>query len=441
MSNLDLATAKRLLQDRGARRLFAKVLSPNDNSKNQIYLGGDFEALHMIPSGEPKASSSGSHRSPIFKAPVDLRWIDDSGQEFEAPASQVILYPQYPEVRMSGFLRGARWAPVGLLTSREPGRVILFGVTDSAAVLAIASSAGSKLANGIDELRERNRSGVFVDVEISGSTPSSDARSALLERLGQIARKGWIDSWRLSRDGERLPCNASNCVGATLESELGIVANGRSEPDFLGWEVKAATVTRLSRPRLRVITLMTPEPTGGEYRKLSVEEFVQKFGYKDKRGRENRFNFGGIHKAGRRHPTTKLSLIVSGFDAESDTITRADGELALVDDSGHVAASWSFSSMLAHWNRKHARAAYVPAVARTRDVRAYCYSDSPLLASGPDFLALLSAIAAGTVYYDPGIKLTYDSEGASTKTRSQWRIAGKHLPVLYRESEWVNDLT
>ena len=38
-----------VLGQHGASRVYVKALSPNDNSKNQIYLGGDFSALNIIP--------------------------------------------------------------------------------------------------------------------------------------------------------------------------------------------------------------------------------------------------------------------------------------------------------------------------------------------------------------------------------------------------------
>ena len=46
---------------------------------------------------------------------------------------------------------------------------------------------------------------------------------------------------------------------------------------------------------------MTPEPTGGHYKIHGVESFIRKFGYPDKMGREDRLNFGGVHKVGEKH--------------------------------------------------------------------------------------------------------------------------------------------
>ena len=157
-----------------------------------------------------------------------------------------------------------------------------------------------------------------------------------------------VTGWTLGTDGSRKPCTAPNCVGVTLESELGITANGRSDPGFLGWEVKGHTVANLTRPGSGAITLMTPEPNGGFYVREGVIAFVRRFGYKDKRGRADRLNFGGVHRVGSTCATTGLSLELHGYERDSQTITRSDGVLALVDAKGTVAASWDFAGLLAH---------------------------------------------------------------------------------------------
>lgn len=425
-----------MLRDRGARRIFAKLLSPNDNSKNQIYLGGDFEVLQVLPSGDPTPSTTGSHGEPIFKAPLKFSWLDVEGRAFPAPNAQLILYPQYPEVRMSGFLRGAKWAPKDVLTVRDEGRVLLFGVGASDQIFCIAGTPGSALANEVQALRGVPSVSVLLDLGVPDGPSAEDSRAILLERLLEISNKGWIEAWRLNADGTHELCSGSNCVGVTLESELGIVGNARSQPDFLGWEVKAATVSKLEVPRLGTITLMTPEPTGGFYKSAGVEAFVRRYGYADKLGRPNRLNFGGIHRFGERHPSTDLVLEAHGFDAETSTIVKADGELVLTNRNGAVAASWSFSALLSHWNRKHAQAAYVPAVMSSIPARSYAFSRTALLARGTSFVHLLAGIASGTVYYDPGIKLETIGKTSRTKRRSQWRISGQHLPNLYTSCAW-----
>jgi hypothetical protein len=84
-------------------------------------------------------------------------------------------------------------------------------------------------------------------------------------------------------------------------------------------------------------------------------------------------NFGGVHKAGERCKSTDLRLELIGFDVESGKIRSTNGRIALVDINGNEAASWSFSSMLLHWNRKHNQACYVPSLSDKAAIRRYMY--------------------------------------------------------------------
>lgn len=429
-----LDTVRAMMRDHGVRRLLVKFLSPNDNSKNQVYLGGDLGVVNVIPAGAPVAGTTGAHAEPIFKAPLSLSWLDDEGQAHAAPHAQLILYPQYPEVRMSGFLKSAAWAPRELMTVRGEDRILLLGITGADSIIAYAAAADSRVAN---ELRARpsvEAEGVLRVVPLLPAQEQGDSRTRLLAELCRVHRAGWISPWALQRDGSRKECAAPNCLGVTLESELGIVANGRSEPDFEGWEVKGHTVTNFDRPGSGSITLLTPEPTVGFYVEKGVEAFVRRYGYVDKRGREDRMNFGGIHRVGRVCAGTSLTLTLIGYDADSGTMTRSDGMLALLDANQNVAAAWTFAALLAHWQRKHARAAFVPGMLRREPHREYRYSQNILLAVGTDYLRLLDGFARGIVFYDPGIKVERLSGRPTTKRRSQFRVSPRNLGQLYHES-------
>src|ERR1700743_2483818 len=102
----ELNKLKKIMAANGASRLFVKKLSPNDNSKNQVYLGPGCQALNIIPNRgvTVDGSDKGSKRD-RFKAFVDMLWIDANARTCPAPNAQLILYPKYPEVRMSGFLK------------------------------------------------------------------------------------------------------------------------------------------------------------------------------------------------------------------------------------------------------------------------------------------------------------------------------------------------
>jgi hypothetical protein len=425
----------------GAARFYAKRLAPNDNSKNQVYLGGGFGALNIIPHGPVESDDSsraGSVRDRA-KAMVHFFWLDDEGVT-PAPDAQLILYPKYPEVRMSGFLRGAERAPNVLMKSRDEGRVLFFGICPDGRVLGHVVASDDPVARAFDTAAPGlDATGVFLDLEKlrQGGT---DPKEALLAALRRIHAKGWIASQKMGRAGVPEPYSARNGGGYTLEAELGISPNGYADPDFMGWEVKQYGVSDFTSYHAKSpVTLMTPEPTGGLYRDEGVEVFLRRFGYPDKAGIAGRINFGGIYASDRDfHADTGLALRITGFDAATGKITDVDGAIMLMARDDTIAASWGFKGIMAHWNRKHAKAVYVPSLMRDPPPE-YSYGSIVQMNEGTDVLLLLSAFASGAVYYDPGIKMERaDTEMPVTKRRSQFRVKHSGLEALYRSSATVD---
>ncbi len=433
---MNLEQFQRLLANHGCSHLLVKRMATNDNSRNQIYLGGGFEALNQIPMTDIERDSSvqaGSRRD-RFKSLVDFHWIAEDGRLVPSPFANLILYPRYPEVRLSGILRGVpRGRYNGLVASREPDRLLALGVCRDERVLGWIGRSGEGLGNELENLILTDNppvEGVFFRIAVR---PHDRRSEEIFARLLEIHRAGWIESKRLDSRGRILPCRSRNCGGYTLEAELGVRPNSRSEPDYDGWEVKQFSVGNLEEPRGGAITLMTPEPDGGLYRDLGLVEFVRRFGYRDNAGRPDRFNFGGIHRYGRIANATGLTLGLEGYDMESRRMERTDGCIALTLRCGEVAASWSFRALLVHWNRKHARAVYVPSVVRRGPGWQYRFGGSVFVGIGTDFLRFLQGVGDGVVYYDPGIKVEQaHSARPLTKKRSQFRVAFNNLGRLYR---------
>jgi len=427
-----------MMRHHGATRIYAKNLAPNDNSKNQVYLGGDFSALNVIPHGEiynDDTAVAGAVRDRA-KAKVNFFWVDEAGRH-HAPDAGLILYPKYPEVRMSGFLKGCREAPSQIMRVRDEGRLLVFGITSGGDVLGYAADAAHPVSAEVGN-HQWPMIGVFLELPLHAGQADSP-KDCLLNELRRIWRLNWITSQKLAADGAKQPYAARNGGGYTLEAELGITPNGYAEPDFMGWEVKQYGVRDFVRfaPKSPV-TLMTPEPTGGIYRDDGITGFMKRFGYEDRSGKSDRINFGGRYDCTKGlHHLTGLRMVMSGYDAQSGKITDLDGSLSIVDGQDEIAASWSFKGMMAHWNRKHAQAAYVPSLFRTPPPE-YSYGPSVLLCEKTDFLLFLKAFAAGSVYYDPAIKVEEaSSEKPKIKRRSQFRVAHADLPLLYERHEFV----
>lgn len=429
---MNLQNLKKLFVDNGCQKIYIKKLSPNDNSKNQVYLGGSFEILNILPITEVKTEEAGDWNRERFKVSINFSWISDEGNVYPAPNSQLILYPKYPEVRFSGFLVKCENAPSELMTQRLTDRILFLSISKTGVVLGYVAAPNSEITQEFSRIQAAEEIGVFKVIELPQTVNN---KVKLLTELYRIHQLDWINSKSLTKKGI-VPCNAPQCGGYTLEAELGIIRNGIAEPDYLGWEVKNFGVTDFKNLNSATVTLFTPEPTGGLYKSKGFDFFIRTYGYPDKSGKPDRLNVGGIHKFGIRNHLTKLELQLPGFDIASSKIRNTNGSISLVDSNGHEAASWSFSSLLAHWNKKHNQACYVPSISENLVDRKYKYGDKVILGTGTDFQFFLKQMSAGIIYYDPGIKL----EGISTdkpkpKKRSQFRIKSKNLGSLYKISE------
>jgi len=486
--------------DHGVHKILVKPLASNDNTKNQIYVGSGFSLLHVIPttsigvfpSSSAKRITEGSPKN-IFRADVSFSWMSPRGQLFPAPDAKLVYYAGHKEVRLSGFIAGSEvdlseWMDVSK-NGRAKGRFLFLGITSSGNVIGFLAIPGGVISRQVESLSEQNKcgfskadkQGVFYRIDLVDAPPDASSlwqepaslddeshpdassrardtkkadggmslgeldaisnevqettsRGLLLKQLKIVHQNGCIKSKKLT-DGVLRACNAPNCGGLTLEAELGVSQNGFAEPDYLGWEVKSYSGS--------VITLMTPEPNGGDYSSLSIEEFIRKYGYPDRSGIPDRINFGGVHKYGERHHLTGLKMDIAGFDVESGELIDASGELALISDSQDTALSWSFSKLLEHWKKKHAQAVYVRSKKgqSISGERCYSYGNMVTLGEGTDFSMFLRAIVGGSVYYDPGIKLENASSASPvSKKRSQIRVKRADLSGLYRTTVEIDVL-
>lgn len=428
LSELSFSQFCKIMQSKGVKNLYMKALSENDNSKNQVYLSrGDLSLMQILP--HKGIFSDKKVKRENFKAKLDFYWIDDERNVNPAPDAQLILYIDYPEIRFSGFLKGSENAPSELMRNRLKGRVMFLGVCDNGRTIGYVTKEDTRLIREINALKNMEQSGVLLKLPLGLRT--EEPKDILLQNLKRINELGWITAKRLTNDGFK-SCLGQNCGGLTLEAELGIVSNSRSEPDYLGYEVKQYSVRDLNKVTSgAAVTLMTPEPQGGIYKEKGVDVFVKKFGYPDSTI-SDRMNFSGLHYFNKRHEVTGLTLVIDGYDTERNKITDVNGAIALLTDKGAVAASWFFKDIIAHWSRKHNHAVYVPSQKRNEANLQYRYGHLVLLADKTDPLFLLKALTDGKVYYDPGIHLDNISSHPTTKRRSQFRIHSKNIGLLYK---------
>jgi MvaI/BcnI restriction endonuclease family len=442
---MNLKKLLKMYSDKKCTKIYVKKLSTNDNSKNQIYFGGSFDILNILPSNEIQKDLEGYRTRESFKSKLNFYWINNEGIAAIAPNAQLILYPDYPEVRFSGFLKGSKNPPSELLRSRIENRILFIGVSDDKKIYGYVENPHTALANEFLSLTNLEIHGVFSIITLINGQILKDSKSILLNELKRIHELGWICSKRLTALRQLVPCESPNCGGYTLEAELNIPSNPVSAPDFLGWEIKQFHVPSFDKFGSRSISLMDHSPTGGYFNKSGAEAFIRKYGYSDKKGRASRLNFGGTHKNEIIHKLTSLKLIIEGFDPVEKKIDRTDGYVALIDNKNDFAAVWSFNSIINHWTEKHPQACYVPSKRRKgifdNCSQQYSYGNRIILGSYTDVNLFLHQLYLGTIYYDPGIKLEMAIEGErgqNIKVRSLFRIKPKNLSLLYHNNEIVD---
>jgi hypothetical protein len=447
---ISLESVTRILQDLGASQIYVKKLAPNDNSKNQPYFGSHLTDLPFLPTGEIVASTSDSRKTSDpkrkikYQASLKFFWVDTDGITYQAPHAKLIYYPQYPEVRFSGFMRGSevdvsKWMSPDK-HGRSEGRWLIMGVAKDESIYAYLVTPESNISCELEGADFIEVSKIIRQLDVRHTGPKESTRDALIHKLLEIHNMGWIPGQKLNSDRVCMPYRAPNGGGYTLEAMLGISPNGIAEPDYLGWEVKQFGVTKLPKTGAKLTTLMTPEPNGGYYTTPGAIEFVKTYGYPDKSGKDDRMNFGGKHIVGQCQRLTNLTMQLIGFDAKKSAITDAAGAIVLLDGKDNVTASWSFAKLMDHWKRKHSQAVYIPCMRRSQNgIHEYHYGKDVELGTGTNFEMVLSAMHLGKVFYDPGIKLQNASgQNPEIKRRNQFRVNHKDLDTLYNRFDCVD---
>ncbi|WP_033568488.1 MvaI/BcnI family restriction endonuclease [Dickeya undicola] len=419
-----------LMIKNGAKRIIIKRLSNNDNSKQQVYLGSDFSVIKSLPVGNI-ASCGMSKKGAIFKAPINWFWLSLEGNKERANGAQVILYPKYPEIRLSGLIKGCSIAPSHLLQppTREEraermntSRYLIIGISDGA-VFSYVSSWGDELSCEIEALIGNNDIYPVFSVFYEYYYELKNSKAVLLAKLKEIYSFGFVASQRLNKKGEVIAYKAKNGAGFTLESLFNIKPNGSSEPDFMGWELKTHSGS--------VVTLMTPEPDAGLY-VADIHGFMNNYSSSRK---PDRVDFASIHRMSVYNEKTGLMLSLEGYDFKRQEITDPEGGLFLRDSDGEVAAGWSFSKILDHWKRKHSKTCFVHYRVRKDEHPSYLFGPQITLADGSDIKKFMSALSASKIYYDPGVNIKYSNEKAKPKKRNQFRMKWKDVGEVYDHIE------
>jgi hypothetical protein len=463
--NLD--DIRKTLAAHQVRRAVLKQLPKNANDKNQVYMSTDFGVLsdefaltfneRGLSSSDKDARNVRVARS-ISEAAFDqFFWLKADGSLCKAKRVKAIIYPQYPEVRLSGFITVENTMPSSLsvsFTKQYPNakRLLVLGAKPGGDCIGIIyTDLSDALIEEVKALpgNERAKACKIIDF----GEPGIHQLFGLLKPLVGVPLRGC----RLNKMGETLPFTGTQVCGYTLEHSLNIASNSDKEGDIFGIELKTHTSKKL--------TLFTPEPDFGFYAE-DFSAFMTRFGYLDEQGD---MRLTGLHRANIPCAKTGLVLKVTEFrvDEDGEWILDSHGErvrfpyaensplsaktdglqVVLLDANGFVAAGWSFARLMNSWGAKHNEVVYIPA-AKTlnRDVVqvdlgysvSVTFSPTVMLCQKTSAERLYKAINDGVIFLDPAPKL-HATDAAKHKRRAQWRVndISKAAKTLYEHVEHV----
>lgn len=456
----EIATTLRSL---GATKAILKVLPKNANDKNQIYFSSDFAVLYNnfdlrlaergISCSITKTTSRPGSYIPeaVF---AQFAWAKPSGAVVRAKNVKAIIYTQYPEARLSGFLTVENTMPESLsvtFTKANP-------TTKRILVLACMPGGGciGLVYIGMPSSLERDLAalpGVEGSKVCKLLTVDTNYSERLFSQLAELVSRP-LKGCRLNSAGVTVPFTGTQVCGYTLEHALGLSSNSAKDGDIYGIELKTHT-----QPK---VTLFTPEPDFGSY-VTSFAAFMRQYGTETSRGE---WRLTGVHRAGKRCTSSKLTLKVREYRIDPTTVgaeTKADWtrdengermafpydastsltgkldavEVVLEDDDGNIAAGWSLERLMNNWGVKHNEVIYISAakVATTDEVAIeegygfdVTYSPRVIWCRGTSAERLLGAIDSGLIFLDPAPKFV-EADSGKNKRRSQWRVNDVNIAI------------
>jgi hypothetical protein len=451
-----IAQLAAVLESHGADLALLKILPKNANDKNQIYLASDFGVLYdlfdlTLAERGDSASETKDRSSPGSGIPEavfnNFSWLKPDGSLIPAKRLKAIIYPQYPEARLSGLQAIDNSMPQALsvaYTKRFPTAkrlLVLARLPRGKCIGIVCIDLSVEFETEVLTLPGFERARACKKLTIAQGNSNK-----LATRLAAVLGRPFVGC-RLDSYGNSLPFAGTQVCGYTLEHELGIIPNSDSDGDLYGIELKTHTQVK--------VTLFTPEPDGGFYVK-SFAEFMRKYGYKDSDGD---YRLTGVHRAGvvcdksgltlqvREHRVVDGIKIAFKYDPSTPLTAKIDNvDVALIDASGGVAAAWSLERLMNCWGAKHNEVVYI-AASKTKNDDAVQFEagHEHVISFGTGVMwcrnttaeRLLKSISDGIIFLDPAPKL-HATQPSKNKRRSQWRVNDitKAASALYSHVEF-----
>ena len=414
----------------GCRTIIAKELSVQDDSKHGIYLASRSPLTQLLPGTLTALGTSTSISKlrsevgrTIFALDMHFTWVQGNGFESVAPATKIIEYGQYPESRLSGFLQNCAHPPSCLSgpdQSRYGTRALFIGISGEKIYATVCSQLNSpRVVHEIEDLGPWHVAPAMRLLRDEFELQNDGDQ--LLSQIEELVGNEYSPVVLKAAGLEPVPTKwQQQSRGWTLEALLGIPRNSSTEPDKLGYEIKAVGSSK--------VTLITTEPDFGMRQELGLRDFLESYGAISTSDNDKRV-FNGIHAYGQLSANSNSVLEVHGWPAKASTGSLGAGPSIVLRQQGSdvILAGWSLEKLARSWAKKHSAAIYVEA-SKTGEKGTEKASFGPLvlMGHGTSIDLFLEQVVLGNIFLDPGDSL----KGKSVKARTQWRVNGNIRSTL-----------
>lgn len=365
-----------------------KVLTANDDSGRH----GILVPIESYPLFPPLgAEIAAGEKNPA--RPIETQWL--VGGEWTQRASSFRHYDRYPERRLTSLFPAQ-------VNVEDPRIAVLAKRVGAFAYRCRIERPGSDgWLRALQLLASRDvNPGDLAVLSVGAPGAPSSVFLELLEELEAVAARGWIPTLRAGDTG----------VGMTLESELGIAANAKKEPDYRGIELKAKRDRRSASRR----TLFSKTPQWGALG--SRVGLLDAHGSVDSDGRFSIYQSIYAHRESRE-----------GWRLEWDGET---GQLWVTRYGARVVC-WDGAVLAAALASKHRETAFVYAKSRGAGTQEQFHFHRVVHAAGADFGRYLTTLLDGKGCVDFAI---HRKENGSVRDHGfLFRIEESELPAVFRE--------
>ena len=230
----------------------------------------------------------------------------------------------------------------------------------------------------------------------------------LIDKIKEIYNEGWIKTLRRGDTG----------VGFTFETKLGIEANSKKKPDFMGIEIKAFR----KRSSGSLVTLFSQVPNW-KNSNTDRNKILDEYGYSDV---NERFN---LYCSVYANITNKLNWQLR--------VDREEKKIKILN-SGKEVTFWDFKKIEERILNKHNETFFVYADTKKENDSEYFLYNKILFTKKASLENFLKLIENSKICHD---FVMHRKKNGSTRDHGfLWRIKNTYIPDLFEQQEII-DLT